>query len=62
MTRLVKLWLNSNDFELESEIRLDWDNDRHHAVVINRPLDREQVARSLVKMADLIMYDTKLLD
>ena len=41
-------------------IRLDWSNDRHHAVVIQPPFDREKVIEALLNTITLIKDDPNL--
>ena len=59
--KLIKLWLNFSG-TFPTEIRADWDNDRHHAVYIEEPMNNLNVSRALIEMADLILHDHDLLD
>ena len=66
MSKLTKLWLNDLRPPTEHwreplvEIRLDWDNDRHHAVKINYPYVRKDVAEALRQLLYLIETDFTL--
>lgn len=57
---LHKLWLKDGRPENPVELRLDWENDRHHAVHIKPPYTRSQVIAALDHMARLINLDEHL--
>lgn len=42
------------------EIRVDWDNDRHHAIRIQKPFDGLQVSIALSAIARIIHFDENL--
>jgi len=44
------------------EIRLDWSNDRHHAVAINHPFGPDEIADALRTLAMLVYNDEVLHD
>jgi len=57
-TRIEKIWMG---VALKGyEIRIDFDNDRHHAITINPPAQVEQVAEALKKLANQILNDKNL--
>lgn len=45
---------------MEKQIRLDWSNDRHHAVVIDPPYGKHEMVAALRRMAELIEADEYL--
>lgn len=55
---VTEIWLNNLDDR--KEIRVDFSNDRHHAMVIEAPYDKEAVARAFEKIAANIRRDWKL--
>lgn len=55
---LTKLWVN--EFEDRKEIRADFTNDRHHAVMIEQPHSIDQVANALMAIARNILLDPHL--
>lgn len=55
---LTKLWIN--EFEDRKEIRADFSNDRHHAVLISQPHRIDQVADALMTLARNIALDPHL--
>lgn len=56
--KLEKIWIN--EFEGRQELRFDWSNDRHHAVLIQPPHGADQVARALSDASWLIGGDQHL--
>jgi len=59
--KIEKIWLNEMPVS-GVELRLDWDNDRHHAVVVSYPFGAKQVADAMVSAAQLINRDRNLAD
>lgn len=57
-TRLKKIWINES--AEGKEIRLDWDNDRHHAVVIRRPERPEDVIFAVHLLLDMLIHEKEL--
>jgi hypothetical protein len=57
--RLNKIWVNESD-PAKKELRLDWSNDRHHAVMIQPPHAPADIAQALLSMAYLIAKDPVL--
>lgn len=55
---LTKLWIR--EFDGRKEIRADFDNDRHHAVMIESPHRIYQVANALMILARNIAQDPHL--
>lgn len=55
---LAKIWIN--EFEGRKELRTDFTNDRHHAVLIEAPHGAEQIANALSTLAYLIATDATL--
>lgn len=53
--KLVGIWL-----DLEMVLRIDFDNDRHHAVAIDYPYDAECVAKALMWAAHSVFNDPYL--
>jgi hypothetical protein len=52
------VWLNIIDNKYcKYEIRIDWDNDRHHAVAIPYPYDANMVVEALHRAISLIRED-----
>lgn len=59
---IERIWINVISARQGlSELRLDWDNDRHHAIRIEPPFGREEVARAFESATHLIMTDDNLL-
>ena len=54
------IWLNKSP--LGFEIMLDWDNDRHHASIVEPPYGAEQVHRAFVRLLGIISNDSHLAD
>lgn len=54
----TNIWLNTVSCRLE--IRLDFDNDRHHAVMVDGPYNTERLAQALITLAHNIMRDPYL--
>lgn len=54
----TKIWLNTICGSLE--IRLEFDNDRHHAVMLEKPHNAKHLAHALVNLANNIMKDPHL--
>ena len=56
--KITDIWMN----ELSSwiEIRVDWSNDRHHAVVLPSPYDKQRVCQALKDLSTLILHDSNL--
>jgi len=52
MATLKRLYIT--DVGGKPEIRLDWDNDRHHGVTVGEDLTADDVARALFRAARLI--------
>lgn len=57
--KLEKIWVS--EFEGRKELRFDWSNDRHHAVVIEYPHGADQIAKALSDASWLIGGDMHLL-
>lgn len=55
---VTEIWLN--DVDGHKEIRVDFSNDRHHAMMIESPYDKEAVARAFEQIAVNIRRDWKL--
>ncbi len=58
-TKLERVWLGDGPGGTKS-IRLDWDNDRHHEVVIGPVCDADAVREALLQMAHLVGRDPHL--
>jgi hypothetical protein len=58
VVQLKKIWIN--EFKDRRELRMDWSNDRHHAVEISHPCGPDQVAKALQDMARLVFRDPHL--
>lgn len=56
--KLTEIWLNN--VQGYRELRVDFDNDRHHAMMIEPPYDKEAVARAFEQIAANIRRDWKL--
>jgi hypothetical protein len=54
-TNLVKIWISSVDGR--QELRLDWSNDRHHAMPITPPASPREVAMALYDLAYMVKQD-----
>lgn len=59
MVKLEKVWIG-NGFDDQPELRLDWSNDRHHAVVIHHPGGPDEVADAFRSLAMLVYKDQHL--
>lgn len=53
--RLTRLWMD--DFHDRKTIRLDWDNDRHHAIAIEGRVTVDDVRTALLEAARMIGND-----
>ena len=60
--KLTKLWHNEINAPTyyRVELRADFDNDRHHAVLVDEPHGPEELARALTVLARRIAGDPKL--
>jgi hypothetical protein len=56
--KLEKLWMSK--FDGKKTLRLDWDNDRHHEVVIEAHASADEVRSALLQMAVMIDNDIHL--
>jgi hypothetical protein len=59
MARLEKIWI-SEGLEGRRDLRLDWSNDRHHAVTIFHPGGPEQIGDAIRSLARLVYGDPNL--
>jgi len=64
---IINLWFNNNFGPPTSvipnptcEIRVDWSNDRHHAVKIEYPQSKKEVLVSLKRLIHIIKNDCNL--
>ena len=57
--KLERMWINES-INRGNELRVDWSNDRHHAVVIKHPGGSYEVAEAFRDMAMLIFQDPYL--
>lgn len=55
---VTEIWLN--DVDGLNEIRVDFSNDRHHAMMIEAPHDKEAVAMAFERLAANIRRDWNL--
>lgn len=55
---LIRVWIN--EFEGRRELRLDWSNDRHHALEIPSGCDADELAHLLHDFAELVRTDEQL--
>lgn len=58
MVKVKRVWIDA--FNSQHELRLDWSNDRHHAVAIKHPGGPNEVADALRSLARLVYTDQKL--
>lgn len=60
--KLTKLWHNEIDTpaQYRVELRADFDNDRHHAVLVEEPHGPMELARALDRLARQIATDPHL--
>jgi len=58
MDTIEKIWMS--DSQGIKEIRLDWSNGRGHAVTVDRPYNKEQVAHALYKASLFVLSDPHL--
>jgi hypothetical protein len=56
--KLEKIWLG--EVKGQKTIRLDWDNDRHHEVMISGQADVGRTVEALLSLARLIGKDPHL--
>ncbi|WP_022959723.1 hypothetical protein [Spongiibacter tropicus] len=54
MTTLEKIWINT--IEERHELRIDWSNDRHHAIQL-QGLDAESVEKGLLEASLLVQKE-----
>jgi len=59
MAFIEGLWLEDNDITDELAIRVDWDNDRHQRIVIQKPHNSEMVILSLKELISQIENERK---
>ena len=58
MPKIEKIWINTiSERQRLTELRLDWDNDRHHVVKIEYPFGKQEVANAFGTAIHLIMKD-----
>ena len=57
---IENIWLSREMDGRPLELRLDWNNGRHHAATIPDPKDKFRVAQALKEMAGLILRDIYL--
>lgn len=57
--KIKKIWLNDSGVDL-IELRLDWDNDRHHGITIKPPFGVGQVTDAMELALRLINVDSHL--
>ena len=57
--KLDLVWIGERT-DNEKELRLDWSNARHHAVVIQHPGGAQEVAEAFQLMAELVLQDKHL--
>ena len=59
--KIKDIWMKESRTVLYGhELRLDWDNDRHHSVSIKEENDCDAVAEALYMMAAMIKEDKHL--
>jgi hypothetical protein len=56
--RITKIWIC--DFSDRSEIRVDFDNDRHFAALIEQPESQRNIADAFIRIAHMIARDPHL--
>lgn len=56
--KLERLWMG--EVKGQKTIRLDWDNDRHHEVMISGRADVDRTVEALLQLARLIGNDKHL--
>ncbi len=58
---LKRIWfIDERPVHSNVEIRIDWDNDRHHAVFVEPPFDNIEVISALIQAKYLISTDPHL--
>jgi len=63
--QLTKVWLHKFDygtFDSGMELRVDFSNDRHHAVMVNPPFSAKELNDALLLLARNIINDPHLID
>ncbi len=60
MSELIKIWIDTfRDGEKEKHnLRMDWDNDRHHAIELNS-LNAKDVAEGLARASVRLRYELR---
>lgn len=61
--KLINIWLETRPKKSKSGqvfIRLDWDNDRHHAIRVHPPYDKKELVKALYNALVLIKHDPNL--
>ena len=59
--KLIGIWLSSPSTPRPvagpTEIRVEWDNDTHHAVEIKAPQDKESVINAFYELLGILNYE-----
>jgi|GEM_PF-4586242 len=60
--KLENIWINEfvKEEDVERTIRVDWSNDRHHAVRINQPHGKDEIIEALSRLIYLLAQDPHL--